>query len=198
MSGAAARAVAKPQPPPLREQPWTVRLVARMVFHMLFHAVWISLLFPIAVVATLLHPKSGGMWLARRVWSPVLVFVSRSKLIVEGQENVDRTRPTIYVSNHQSTFDIPVLLVALPVNFRFVAKSQLKWVPILGWYLMIAGHVLVDRGHRSRAISSLDKAAQKIRKGTSIIMYPEGTRSDDGHILPFGIDKYVFGMHRSR
>ena len=167
------------------EQPWSIRLVLRMIFHMLVHAVWISLMFPIAAIATILHPKSGGVWVARDLWTPFLIFMSRAKLHVEGVENVDPKRPTVYVCNHQSTFDIAVVLRALPVNFRFVAKRELQWVPILGWYLVLAGHILIDRKNRSRAISSLEQAAKRIRGGTSILMFAEGTRSEDGRILPF-------------
>lgn len=169
----------------IRPAPGNVRLVFRMIFHVLVHVAWISLLFPFAAIATVLHRRSGAVWMARLIWAPFLIFMSRAKLVVHGQHNVVKDRPTIYVSNHQSAFDIPVLFAALPVNFRFVAKSSLRWIPILGWYLLLAGHVLVDRGNRQRAIASLDKAARRIRQGTSILMYPEGTRSDDGSILPF-------------
>jgi 1-acyl-sn-glycerol-3-phosphate acyltransferase len=58
-------------------------------------------------------------------------------------------------------------------------------VPLVGWYLWLAGHVFVNRANRASAISSLEKAAQKIRGGTSIFLYPEGTRSEDGSVLPF-------------
>jgi 1-acyl-sn-glycerol-3-phosphate acyltransferase len=75
--------------------------------------------------------------------------------------------------------------VALPVNFRFVAKKQLQLVPMVGWYLWLAGHVFIDRSNRQSAITSLETAAEKIRGGTSIFLYPEGTRSDDGSVLPF-------------
>lgn len=156
-----------------------------MLFHMLVNAVWMSFLFPFALLAAILHPKSGGMWVARDIWAPFLLWVARSKLRVYGQENVDPDRPTVYVANHQSAFDIPVLVMAVPTNFRYVAKSQLRWVPVLGWFLWIAGHVFVDRGNRQKAISSLDNAAARIRRGTSIMIYPEGTRSPDGRILPF-------------
>src|SRR5262249_39539166 len=85
----------------------------------------------------------------------------------------------------QSTGDIPVLFMAIPANLRFVAKKSLSYVPILGWYMLLAGYVFVDRGNRTKAIASLERAAQKIRKGISLIMYAEGTRSEDGRILPF-------------
>jgi 1-acyl-sn-glycerol-3-phosphate acyltransferase len=157
----------------------------RMTWYMFLHGAWISLLFPFALVATLLHPRSGAVWMARDIWAPFLIWVSGARLVVHGLKNVDPKRPTVYVSNHQSTFDIPVLFAALPVNFRFVAKHQLKWVPVLGWYMVIGGHILIDRSNRARAIATLEKAARKIRRGTSILMYPEGTRSPDGSILPF-------------
>ncbi|MBX5483190.1 MAG: 1-acyl-sn-glycerol-3-phosphate acyltransferase [Myxococcaceae bacterium] len=156
-----------------------------MIFHMLVHATWITLLFPFAVIAMIFQPRSGAVWMARLIWAPFLVYMSRAKLIVEGREHVDPKRPTIYVSNHQSTFDIPVLFVSLPVNFRFVAKQALRWVPVLGWYLWIGGHILIDRSNRHAAIRTLDRAAEKIRGGTSILIFPEGTRSPDGRILPF-------------
>jgi 1-acyl-sn-glycerol-3-phosphate acyltransferase len=115
----------------------------------------------------------------------VLLWAGGARLVVHGQENVDPKRPTIYVSNHQSTLDIPAHFVAVPVAFRYVAKSQLVWVPFIGWYLWLAGHILVNRANRQAAISSLERAGRKIRGGTNIFLYPEGTRSPDGRILPF-------------
>jgi 1-acyl-sn-glycerol-3-phosphate acyltransferase len=157
----------------------------RMIFHMLIHAAWISLCFPAAFAEALLHPKSGGVWVGRRIWGPFLIWASRAKLVVQGGENVDPSRPTIYVSNHQSALDIPVAFVALPVNFRFVAKKSLGYVPVLGWYLMAGKHLLVERGSWISALHTLEKAAEQIRKGTSILIFPEGTRSPDGRLLPF-------------
>lgn len=156
------------------------------MFHLFVHATWLALLFPFAVVALVLHPRSGAMWMARLIWAPFLVYMSRAKVIVQGREHVDPRRPTLYVANHQSSFDIPVLCVSLPVDFRFIAKRSLRWVPLLGWYLILAGHVLIERTQRAQAIASLDKAALKMRRrGVSVLVFPEGTRSPDGRVLPF-------------
>jgi 1-acyl-sn-glycerol-3-phosphate acyltransferase len=158
----------------------------RPVFYMLINALWISLLFPLAILVMVVTlNRDAAVWMARKAWAPFLVWISGSKMTVTGREHVDPKRPTVYVSNHQSTLDIPVVFCALDVNFRFVAKSQLRWVPLLGWYLWAGGHIFVDRGNRRSAIASLRAAAQRIRAGTSILMYPEGTRSPDGRILPF-------------
>ncbi|HVE81618.1 MAG TPA: lysophospholipid acyltransferase family protein [Myxococcales bacterium] len=137
----------------------------------------------IAMVLTL-NPGSS-IWWARTVWAPVLLWSGNARLEVHGREHVNARRPTLYISNHQSTADIPVLFMAIPVNLRFVAKKQLAWVPLLGWYMVAAGYIFVDRGNRSKAIASLERAARKIRRGISLIMYAEGTRSEDGRILPF-------------
>jgi 1-acyl-sn-glycerol-3-phosphate acyltransferase len=174
---------AKSHPP---RRPADLLSVLRVLFHMLAHALWLALLFPLACLAMLVTwNPSTSIWMARKIWAPFLLWIGGAKLEVEGLEHVEPSRPTLYVSNHQSTIDIPALFVALPVNLRFIAKSQLQWVPVLGWYLWLAGHVFVDRSNRQRAIASLDRAAEKIRGGTSLIAFPEGTRSADGRILPF-------------
>jgi 1-acyl-sn-glycerol-3-phosphate acyltransferase len=163
-----------------------MRQLARNLWVILVVVVWLLLCFAATVVLMIVTLNVGiSIWMARKVWSPVLVWSAGSRLEVYGVENVDPKRPTIYVSNHQSTADIPVLFMAIPCNLRFVAKKSLSYVPVLGWYMLLAGYVFVDRGNRNKAIASLERAAQKIRKGISLIMYAEGTRSEDGRILPF-------------
>ena len=145
-----------------------------------------AICFPLTVVVAIVTLNPGAtVWVARRLWSPILIMTGGARVVVTGQENVDPKRPTIYVSNHQSSLDIPIHFVTVPVNFRYVAKHQLKYVPLVGWYLWMAGHIFVNRGQRDKAIASLDAAAKKIREGTSVFLYPEGTRSDDGRVLPF-------------
>jgi len=156
-------------------------------FYMVANAVWMCILLPFVFAGMLVTWNTDfGIWVARALWSPFLVYkVAGSTLTVEGSEHVDPKRPTIYVSNHQSTLDIPLLFIAIPVNFRYVAKNELRWVPGLGWYLWVGGHIFVDRKSRHRAIESLRAAGAKIRAGRNILMYAEGTRSADGRILPF-------------
>jgi 1-acyl-sn-glycerol-3-phosphate acyltransferase len=167
---------------------------ARMILHMVLHGAWISICFPLALLGALLHPKTGGVWVGRRIWGPFLIWAARARLVVQGAENVVPFRPTIYVSNHQSALDIPVAFVALPVNFRFVAKKSLGYVPVLGWYLKAGRHILVERGSRASALATLEKGAEQIRRGTSILMYPEGTRSPDGRLLPFKKGSFALAL----
>ncbi len=149
---------------------------------------WASLivLTPIAIVMMIVKwDTSASIWMARNGWSPILLWAGGARLEVHGAHNVDPSRPTIYLSNHQSTIDIPALFRAIPVNLRFIAKKELKYVPVLGWYMQVAKFIFIDRGNRRRAVESMDRAGERIRSGISIIAFPEGTRSQDGRILPF-------------
>jgi len=159
----------------------------RNLLCMLAVVVVTGVLLPFAGLAILLTwDSSGASWFARKLWAPALLFVAGARVEVEGGEHVDGRRATLYVSNHQSSIDIPALFVALPVDLRFVAKEQLRWVPLVGWYIQMAGHILVDRSNRARAIASLDRAAERVvRRNISLIVFPEGTRSPDSRILPF-------------
>ncbi|MBM4379717.1 MAG: 1-acyl-sn-glycerol-3-phosphate acyltransferase [Deltaproteobacteria bacterium] len=147
---------------------------------------WTALLFPVAILSLLVSwDGTLSIRVARGPWARGLLRIGGITLHVHGVENVDPARPTIYVSNHQSTADIPALFAALPVNFRVVAKSQLRWVPLVGQYLWMARHILIDRGNSRKAVESLERAAARIRAGTSLIMYAEGSRSPDQTVLPF-------------
>lgn len=146
----------------------------------------------VAMIVTL--NRSASMWVVQRFWSPVLLWAGGAKLEVQGLEGLDRKQPYVFVSNHQSTIDIPTLFMALPWNTRFVSKKALMYVPFLGWYMWLAKFIFVDRGNRKTAIASLDKAAQQIRDGISIIVFAEGTRSPDLTVKPFKKGPFALAM----
>jgi 1-acyl-sn-glycerol-3-phosphate acyltransferase len=158
----------------------------RNLFCIFVACVWTTVLFPCTVVAMLvtLNP-SASMFIVQRWWSPVLLWAGGATLEVSGLEHLKKGQPYIFVSNHQSTIDIPVLFFALPVDFRFAAKKALKYVPFLGWYMSLAKFVFIDRANHRDALRSLEKAGAQIRGGVSIVMFPEGTRSEDRRVLPF-------------
>ncbi|MCA2979594.1 MAG: 1-acyl-sn-glycerol-3-phosphate acyltransferase [Myxococcaceae bacterium] len=167
----------------------------RNLFCIFIAGVWTTLLFPVTILVTLLtFDTSTTMWVVQRVWSPVLLWAGGAKLTVRGLERADFTRPAIYVCNHQSTIDIPALFLALPVNFRFVAKQALQYVPVLGWYMTMAKFVFIDRSNHKKAIRSLERAGERIRGGISIAMFPEGTRSPDLAIMPFKKGPFALAM----
>jgi 1-acyl-sn-glycerol-3-phosphate acyltransferase len=122
-----------------------------------------------------------------RVWVHWILATFRVGVDVAGLENVPTHAPVILMSNHQSLADIAAIVTTLPrtQRWRFVAKKELTRVPIFGQALVASGHIIIDRGDRQKAVGSLHRAAERIRAGTSVIVFPEGTRSPDGHLLNF-------------
>ena len=100
-----------------------------------------------------------------------------------GVERVDRSAPYVFVSNHQSIYDIPILFCALPFQLRILAKASLGRFPVLGWHLRYTGHLLVERERTGAA--TLKHVATMMADGRSLIVFPEGTRSRDGRVGPF-------------
>lgn len=94
-------------------------------------------------------------------------------------------QPVIFIANHASHFDPPLLISTLPSHPVFIAKRELARVPFLGWVIWLAGFIFIDRGNRAQAQASLAAAAQRIHDGQSVVVFPEGTRSVDGTLLPF-------------
>ncbi|MBW2609557.1 MAG: 1-acyl-sn-glycerol-3-phosphate acyltransferase [Deltaproteobacteria bacterium] len=118
-------------------------------------------------------------------WAKMILWVCGVKVKVKGLENVDSNSPRIYLSNHQSYFDIFTLLAGLPMDFKFLLKHELMKIPFLGSTMKRARYISIDRGDRRKALKSMNEAAEKIKNGDSVLIFPEGTRSTDGHVQPF-------------
>jgi 1-acyl-sn-glycerol-3-phosphate acyltransferase len=138
------------------------------------------------IPATLVAPFSGGaiVWIGR-TWISWIFRTCGVRVVAEGLDNVDRTRSYVFMSNHQSVLDIGALVLTLPVNWRFVAKRELTWVPFFGWALGLSDQIVIDRGNRASAMRSLSRAAERVRGGISVIVFPEGTRSPTGRMREF-------------
>lgn len=143
--------------------------------------VWCSL----ACLAAAVDRSGESMvWIARQ-WTRWIFGGCGIRVEAEGLENIDPSQPYVIMTNHQSVLDIGAVIQTLPVSFRFIAKKELTWIPIFGWALVLAGHVIIDRRERSKAVSSLEQAAQRVAKGVNVIIFPEGTRSATGDLQPF-------------
>lgn len=133
------------------------------------------------------------MWFARRAWSPSCLWVAGARVDVMRLPALP-DGPLIFACNHESALDIWALVAKLPRTVRFIAKRELFRIPIFGWYLAIGGHIPVDRQNHTRAIASLRRAGATVRAGTSLIVFPEGTRSRDGRVHPFKKGPFVVAM----
>jgi 1-acyl-sn-glycerol-3-phosphate acyltransferase len=134
-------------------------------------------------------------WIAR-AWSRWILWSAAADVQVEGAEHIDLDRPQIFASNHQSWFDVWALASTIPKRNRFVAKKELERVPLFGPAWKAAGHISVDRSDRSRAVDSLQKAGALIRSDhSSVVIFPEGTRSRTGELLPFKKGAFMLALH---
>ena len=128
-------------------------------------------------------------WWARSICAASGVAVS-----VSGTEKLDSKKPYIFAANHQSQYDILALQGYLGVDFRWLAKKELFQVPIWGPAMRRAGYIPVDRSRGRQALKSLNEAAQKIAAGTSVIIFPEGTRTQDGIMKEFKAGAMVLAI----
>lgn len=94
-------------------------------------------------------------------------------------------QPVVFMPNHGSLLDPPFVLAALPLHPVFIAKKEIRLIPLVGWAVACAGMIYIDRGSRERAVASLKRAAQEVRAGKSVVIFPEGTRTRNGALLPF-------------
>ena len=123
--------------------------------------------------------------LCSRYWSRINLMISRTKVEIKGEENVISDGPQIFASNHQSIYDILMLAGYLPVQIRWLAKKELFSIPFMGWHMSRVGYIKIDRSNMRQAALSFRKAAEKIKSGASVVIFPEGTRSLDGKLQPF-------------
>ena len=131
------------------------------------------------------HTGRVQMRMARR-WSRALLAVSSVRVHVEGIEKIDPNGSYVFVSNHASYMDTPVVLANIPVQFRFLAKKGLFKIPFLGHHLARAGHIPVPREDPRAAVRTLSLAADIVRdRGISVLIFPEGGRSRDGSLREF-------------
>jgi 1-acyl-sn-glycerol-3-phosphate acyltransferase len=149
----------------------------------------------IGILLCVLVPGGRALMPLARLWSRIALLVCRVRWRAAREDEGPPAAPAVYVANHQSQLDIPALVLAMPVGFRMVAKRSLLHVPIFGWALWMAGFVFIERSDRQRAIRSLERAASRIRSGTSIVVFAEGTRSPDGALLPFKKGGFILALN---
>lgn len=169
----------------------------RTVWFLLNLLIWTTFFGSVAIVSGIVRVpnKPGGVydWCARR-WAQVLMWASGAELRVDGLENIPPNHPVVYVSNHQSWFDIFALAARLPGQMRFVSKVELAKIPVLGGAMRAAGHIFLDRQNRQAAFAAYENVSSVIRNGLSAVVFAEGTRSRTGELQPFKKGPFVLAI----
>jgi len=119
-----------------------------------------------------------------RFWARMHLGVAGIDVRLSGLDRIS-SPPYVFMCNHQSALDIYALLAKLPLSFKWIAKRQLFAIPVFGWAMKKAGYISIDRENAREALKAIEEASRRIREGTNIIIFPEGTRSADGKLLPF-------------
>ncbi|MDM8543149.1 lysophospholipid acyltransferase family protein [Desulfococcaceae bacterium HSG9] len=157
--------------------------------------IFVTAIFSVAVfLASLTDSKGVNPHKVAGIWARCILFGSRVKVRIRGLSNIDHSRSYIFMLNHQSLYDIPVILGCLPVQFRWLAKHELFKIPLFGTAMRRAGYISINRTNRRSAFKSLKIAALIIRSGVPVVIFPEGTRSPDGRILPFKKGGFVLAI----
>jgi len=128
-----------------------------------------------------------------RTWSRWILATTGVRVRVEGLDRITPGTTYVFVSNHQSIYDIPVIFASLPYQLRIIAKESLARFPVLGWHLKRGGHLFVDRQHPDRA-GILKRWRALVSEGLSLIIFAEGTRSWDGHVARFKAGSFLLAI----
>jgi 1-acyl-sn-glycerol-3-phosphate acyltransferase len=135
-----------------------------------------------AIASSLVDPSGRTTRRLARFWGKQLCRFCGVDIKVRGGQGVRWDQPLIVMANHQSYIDIPVLYASLPEPFGMLAKQELFRVPVFSAAMRGMRCVPIDRGNRRQSFESLKQAADLVRSGNSIVVFPEGTRSGDGRI----------------
>lgn len=176
-------------------RPFELPAFLRALFLILSAAVFTAILGPPALVSCFLDRSRRWPSFFQGLWAKWLLRANGIPVRVEGMENLKEDQSYILVSNHASILDIPALISAAPFPVRFLAKRSLLWFPIFGWVMYFSGHILIDRKSAQSALRSLKKAPFLLKKGISIIVFPEGTRTPDGEMKEFKRGAFLLAQH---
>ncbi|NUN13283.1 MAG: 1-acyl-sn-glycerol-3-phosphate acyltransferase [Myxococcales bacterium] len=151
--------------------------------------------YAVAASASLAVSPTGRVYLATaRRWAKDLCAITGLELSYKETYPIEWDKPFILMSNHSSLLDIPVIYSLIPADLRFLAKKEIAYVPFLGWSMVLARFIFIDRGDHEKARRSIDSAAEAVRGGRSIVIFPEGTRSPDGNLRSFKKGGFVLAI----
>jgi 1-acyl-sn-glycerol-3-phosphate acyltransferase len=169
---------------PGRRYGWLSRLRSYFFFDPL---IWLyTVIMGLAALPGGLFDREGRRlhWFSY-AWSGLIMKSIFSPVTVIGLSKIDTTKPHVYASNHASALDIPVLYVNLPFQFRIAFKKELLSYPVVGWQLKRSGQICLDQQNPTRSVGAIKSAVKSLKAGMPLVIFPEGGRTNDGHIKPF-------------
>ncbi|MBA2304824.1 MAG: 1-acyl-sn-glycerol-3-phosphate acyltransferase [Acidobacteria bacterium] len=156
----------------------------RTVFYLIpAVAVYTIVLGTISLLSTLIDRTGNCAHRCARTWARLILATTGVRVRVTGLEHLQPGRSYVFAANHQSIYDIPIVFAAIPAQLRIVAKDSLGRIPFMGWHLHRAGHLLVNR--RNPGADIVEKMRRLVGESSSLIVFPEGTRSVDGMVGRF-------------
>ncbi len=163
---------------------WFLFQVYKWIFVFPFFAVSTVIFGSLAIILSYFIPAQMATFCGV-IWARIAAWSAFIRLRVQGREHVDPQQSYVIVANHQSAVDIIVLYGWLGIDFRWVMKQEIRKVPFLGYACYRVGHIYIDRQNKAAAIKSLQAAKARIRGGTSVLFFPEGTRTRGSELQAF-------------
>jgi 1-acyl-sn-glycerol-3-phosphate acyltransferase len=156
------------------------------IFKLILLLLWSFICIVVATVVYLFSfNKRATVLLAKYLWSRPLLILIGARVRVRGEENIEKGKNYLIMSNHCSYADIPTLFRAMPLLLNFIGKAELRKVPFLGFYMKMSGMIFINRSNPRKSYESIASAAALIKDGKNVVIFPEGTTSEDGEIMPF-------------
>ncbi len=160
----------------------------------LFLVIGTLILSVFSILVSWIPPRGNWMFGVARLWSRCVLTASAVRITATYDPALEPGKSYVFLCNHQSLFDIPAVLTTSPGQVRMMAKRSLFRIPFFGWGLAAGGFIPIDRSDRSTARQSFAAALARIKDGTSILLFPEGTRSTTGTLLPFQRGGFLLAM----
>jgi len=163
-------------------------------FYLFLISVYTLLLGIPAIILSFIYPGGNLSYLLARLWAWLIIKTLGLKVEVTGLENLKNLKSFIIMANHQSHLDVASIMATFPHQLRFLAKKELVRIPVFGWAMFLQGHVIIEREKKESAFKTIDLAAEKVKKGKKLVVFPEGTRSDGKSLLPFKKGGFVLAI----
>lgn len=149
------------------------------------------------IILAPVFPNSRLSYFPARWWSRLCCWLLFIRVKTNGFEHLEKNQSYIFIANHQSIFDIFVIYGWMPFIFKWIMKSDLRKIPLVGKACASAGHIFIDRSNPIAAKHSIEKAAEKLKNGNSVVVFPEGTRTRTGKMTKFKRGAFMLAQELS-